>query len=124
LEREEAWGSDGVLECWSVGVLECWSVGVLECWSVGVLECWSAGVLECWSGGGLECWRAGVLEPRRSREYRHLGLQAGDFLKSRMRVVALVFGPKGQESLAQGLPWEMRSNETSPEGADRSSGCF
>jgi hypothetical protein len=29
----------------------------------------------------------------------------------------VVFGPTGRESLAQGLPWEMSSNVTSPEGA-------
>jgi len=33
-----------------------------------------------------------------------------------------VFGPKGQESLAQGLPWETRSNVMSPQGAPGISG--
>src|ERR1700722_9803207 len=28
-----------------------------------------------------------------------------------------IFGPTGQQSLAQGLPWETRSIVTSPEGA-------
>jgi hypothetical protein len=30
-----------------------------------------------------------------------------------------VFGPTGHGSLAQGLPWENRSNVTGPEGAPR-----
>ena len=74
-----------------------------------MLEDWSVGGLECWSVGALECWRIriclGSHGPKEFGRFHSVARSGQESIAEGLYVFSVVLcGPKGQESVAQGLP--------------------